>query len=258
MAVDEAMLAFVRRGADQILLRFYGWSPWCLSLGKNQAAPARLLGKERDTLRRGVDVVRRPTGGRAVFHGPEVTYALACPERMLGGPRGTCDTIHQALKRGLASLGVTVDPRPAGGPTGPHGLSMRACFRDPAPTELTVAGRKLVGSAQCRARPALLQHGSILLEDHQGVADLDRPRDTISERDPASGGPLRASAVGLSDLLSPPPPLPDIVDHLRGAVVAEMEARGASVQLLGDDSFLKEEARSIQAKHRSRAWLWRR
>ena len=187
MAVDEAMLEHAANGPT--LLRFYGWEPWCLSLGRHQVAPDCLLGRPAKDVRPGVEAVRRPTGGRAVFHGPEITYALACPVRDWGGPRAVLRTVHRALAYGLRSLGVPLDdrtPEGAGASDAAResscaeaaGLSAASCFRDPAPGELTVRGRKLVGSAQCRRRGSVLQHGSILLEDRQELGDLDRDAGT--------------------------------------------------------------------------------
>src|SRR5215213_2662474 len=84
MAVDEALAESVRRGGAPVL-RVYRWSPPCLSLGRNQPARGRY---RLDALAaRGIDVVRRPTGGRAVLHDRELTYAAALPEALFGGPR---------------------------------------------------------------------------------------------------------------------------------------------------------------------------
>ncbi|HLM68541.1 MAG TPA: hypothetical protein VK358_13475, partial [Longimicrobium sp.] len=83
MAVDEALAQSVRAGEPPVL-RVYRWSPPCLSLGRNQPSG----GYDRDEIRRrGLDVVRRPTGGRAVLHHRELTYSVAAAEGVLGGPR---------------------------------------------------------------------------------------------------------------------------------------------------------------------------
>ena len=210
MALDEAMLELAAGGST--LLRFYGWEPWCLSLGRHQTIPTHLLRKLCKHIRPGVDAVRRPTGGRAVLHGPEITYAFACPDRAWGGPKRVRTTIHSALGDGLRSLGVNIDVAIAETRTAEHDskasrLSSAACFRDAAPGELTVDGRKVVGSAQRRRNGAVLQHGSILLEDHQARADLD---DTGWELVSTLGvGPWSEpvsssqSAIGLREALHP-------------------------------------------------------
>ncbi len=220
MAMDEAMMDLARGGAT--VLRLYGWEPWCLSLGRNQPAPARILGGPRERLRLGVDVVRRPTGGRSVLHGPEVTYAFACPDRSWGGPRAVYGRVHRALATALSALGVPLDAddaedqaRRAGESRAP-GAAARlapgpaACFRDPAPGELTVRGRKLVGSAQWRHRRALLQHGSILLSNRQAPARLD-------DEDPASACEDPA-ATALDEILPRVPSRRDLAASLEAEI----------------------------------------
>ena len=173
MALDQWLL----EQADQsgrAFLRLYRWDPPCLSLGRNEPAARRY---DRAAIARlGLDVVRRPTGGRAVWHQHEVTYAVAAPVGALGSPRETYRRIHEWLARALRALGVeatlapngpTVPLRPSGSPLGSDGPG--ACFERPAGGEVVVGGRKLVGSAQVRQRTALLQHGSILLEGSQEI-----------------------------------------------------------------------------------------
>ncbi|WP_419162608.1 lipoate--protein ligase family protein [Candidatus Palauibacter sp.] len=257
MALDEAMLAHAVAG--RTLLRFYGWDPWCLSLGRNQSAPERLLGRSRDELRPGVDAVRRPTGGRSVFHGPEITYALACPDRAWGGPKSMLRTIHRALADGLRSLGipvddvheVAVDEASAAGSAQAAGLSSAGCFRDPAPSEVTVDGRKLVGSAQCRRQGGLLQHGSILLEDRQALGDLDAPG-AASERGPAS------PAIGLRETLDPAPDHGTIVARLATGLSSAFGAPAPAGAAAEAEAVLARLTPDYEALHRSAAWLWLR
>lgn len=171
MACDAALLCAVGRGASPPTLRFYAWDPPAVSLGRHQPAPGP------DALRalatRGLVWVRRPTGGRAVYHGPpaeELTYSLIVPlgtPPLEGGVRQVCRRIHAGLAAGLRSLGIeaTVAQGARAAPVRPS--SRRACFAAAAPGEIAVAGRKLVGSAQRRTRFALLQHGSIPLAGDQ-------------------------------------------------------------------------------------------
>ena len=261
MATDEAMMELARDGRS--LLRFYGWEPWCLSLGRNQAAPARLLGQTRAQVRVGVDAVRRPTGGRSVYHGPEITYAFTCPDRAWGGPRAVYRRIHGALAEGLSALGVDLDRvdddgvehGSATGSTRTLAPSSAGCFRDPAPGELTFAGRKLVGSAQWRRRGALLQHGSILLQDHQGLGEL------CEAGPPADAAAIGAgSAIGLDELLERAPEAEAVVPRLTEAL-----ERGFGASLGPDDgregalpAALDDAARRLEPRYRSPQWLWRR
>lgn len=162
MAVDEVLLDGVQSGRRPTL-RFYGWSPACLSLGYFQAFEV----VDRDGCReQGVDIVRRPTGGRAILHDRELTYSLTLPARILGHDAGILPSyyrISRALQAGLAQLGVTTTMAPASAASGvgEHGP---ICFDRPSAHEILLQGRKLVGSAQVRRGDALLQHGSILIE----------------------------------------------------------------------------------------------
>jgi lipoate-protein ligase A len=140
-------------------LRLYGWDgPW-LSLGYGQPQARGLL---EDCADAGVGVVQRATGGRAVLHGSDLTYALAAPEALLPpGLEATYRLISGALVSALAQLGVDVTAGPNGAPAGsPDGFD---CFTEPGLDALCAGGRKLVGSAQRRRRGGVLQHGSIRL-----------------------------------------------------------------------------------------------
>ncbi|MFN2384174.1 MAG: biotin/lipoate A/B protein ligase family protein [Gemmatimonadota bacterium] len=180
MGCDTALLAAAAAGTIPPTLRFYGWSPPAVSLGAHQPEPDPAAVAELGA--RGVTWVRRPTGGRAVWHGPaeaELTYSVVIPAgtpRFTGGLTASYRLIHQALAAGFARLGIDAElaapasrraTSPARASSGPH--SRRACFAAAVPGELTVRGRKLVGSAQRRVRGALLQHGSIPLTGDQAV-----------------------------------------------------------------------------------------
>jgi len=262
MARDEAMMRLIAPG--QVALRFYGWEPWCVSLGRNQPAPERIRGRPRSELTMGTDVVRRPTGGRSVYHGPEVTYAFACADRTAGGPRQVYARLHRGLEAGLAALGVRFDGRSSRSASTPEApkpvpLDERACFRDPAPSELTVGGRKLVGSAQWRWNRTLLQHGSILLENRQRFADLEvehdghRADDAMADDAMVDDAMVIESAIGLADLVRPAPKTPEIVRSLTEAIVHAFGT--ARPQALAPIAGLAVPRVEI---YRSEAWGWRR
>jgi lipoate-protein ligase A len=185
MACDHALAEGVARGGPPVL-RLYGWSPHALSFG--YAQPVRRLGAALDALRRrGLGMVRRPTGGGAVLHARELTYAVALPAGRGGRgarPREACAAIHRALAAGLARLGV--GGLEVGGRGGGAALPY-VCFRALGQSEVAWRGRKLVGSAQRRLGPALLQHGSIPLsgsaEGLASLAELER------EEAPQGGAP---------------------------------------------------------------------
>jgi len=166
MAVDVALLERADR-MGEAFLRLYRFDPACLSLGRNEAAG----GYDRAAIaRRGVDVVRRPTGGAAVWHEHELTYAVAAPIATFGGLRAAYDAIHERLAAALGSLGADATlalHRPAPPSTALHRPG--PCFAAPVGGEVVVRARKLVGSAQVRRGGAFLQHGSILLDGSQEI-----------------------------------------------------------------------------------------
>ena len=165
MAIDAALLD---RANDTGLsfLRLYRFDPPCLSLGRNEPA-ARY--DYTEIARRGLDVVRRPTGGRAVWHEHEVTYAVAAPVAAFGSLRNAYHTIHERIAAALRSLGADATLAPHQPPPSGRIDQAASCFATTVGGEVLVAGRKLVGSAQVRKGSAFLQHGSILLDGAQEV-----------------------------------------------------------------------------------------
>ncbi len=162
MAIDDALLRRAQEGVAS--LRLYRWQPPCLSFGRHEPAAVRY---DRDRITAlGLATVRRPTGGRAVWHDAEVTYAVAAPTVVFGSLADTYRAIHDVLAAALRTLGV---PAAQAGPQAPVAPGAGACFASAAGGEVIVGTRKLVGSAQVRERGAFLQHGSILLVDSQEV-----------------------------------------------------------------------------------------
>lgn len=196
MAVDEALAEAVDGGRSAPALRLYRWSPPCLSLGFSQPYEAADAGF---CAAHGVDVVRRPTGGRAVLHHLELTYAVAAP---LGrGPfahdlQAAYRTICGALVAGLRAMGIPagLSGAPADGMIKP--TQAIPCFVGPAAGEVVAGGRKLVGSAMRRVGDSILQHGSIL-EGWDGA--------------------LQAGCLGLADDSALRPAVVTIGDLLGGA-----------------------------------------
>jgi lipoate-protein ligase A len=162
MALDEALL---RAKPVRPTLRTSAWAPWSLSLGYFQAA--RRSETDRVTAT-GYGLVRRMTGGGAIFHGDEVTYSVVWPLDLPGVPRDTIGSyrlFHGLLARALKRLGVPAEPR--GGRTLLSDTAAGAgefwCFYHSVPFDLAARGRKLVGSAQRRTARGFLLHGSIPL-----------------------------------------------------------------------------------------------
>lgn len=165
MAVDEAILEAVVTGDSPPTLRFYGWSPPCLSLGRSQPLSDVDLAA---CAAGGVDVVRRPSGGRAILHTDELTYSVALPASDPRAGSGVIDgyrRLSEGLLAGLERLGAAATQ--AEHRSELAGLSA-VCFETPSQYEITVAGLKLVGSAQWRARGGVLQHGTLPLHGDLG------------------------------------------------------------------------------------------
>lgn len=165
MARDEAILEAVSAGQQLPTLRLYAWQPWCLSLGYGQPHA-----DVDDTVlqRHGWQVVRRPTGGRAILHAHELTYSLALPidhPLALGDVVESYRLISQGLMQALKCLGL--QPHSDKNPAMPKSLSA-VCFEVPSHYEITVQGRKLIGSAQLRRKEGILQHGSLPLSGDLG------------------------------------------------------------------------------------------
>ncbi|HJU70091.1 MAG TPA: lipoate--protein ligase family protein [Gemmatimonadaceae bacterium] len=162
MALDEALLHRAAQTGD-VLYRVYAWASPTVSLGRNQPG----LGRYDVALARtrGIDFVRRPTGGRAILHHREITYAVAAPVSAYGSLPESYRTINRLLLEALRMVGV--DAREAETSNRAPAPSLAPCFASPVAGELVAGGRKLVGSAQVREGDAFLQHGSILLENDQ-------------------------------------------------------------------------------------------
>ena len=248
MAVDEAFMESARQGG--ITVRFYEWEPGCLSFGRNQAAAGQYDADAASL--RGIDIVRRPTGGRAVFHHRELTYSVTAPAETWGSLRDTYCRINRALAAGLRDLGAPVvcageartgpAPRP----------SARGCFRDPLPGEVTAQGRKLVGSAQWRDGAVLLQHGSILLRNEQRVTEELR---TGSDGSLAARSDAHTGAIGLADLVDTLPTMAELVEVIRAGFVTEF---GAPIEAGRLREAERETADRLLDRYEDPAWTWRR
>jgi lipoate-protein ligase A len=168
MALDGLLLDMAGRGDLSFALRSYTWSPACVSLGRLQD-PRREI-SAADLREAGVGAVRRPTGGRAVWHETELTYCIASrPDHPLvsGCIEESLAKTGRVLAEALRTLGIPAELAPADR----HSLSPRApanpCFTSHGRMEVMVAGRKVVGSAQARRRGAFLEHGSIIMRNDQ-------------------------------------------------------------------------------------------
>ncbi|WP_149454503.1 lipoate--protein ligase family protein [Pasteuria penetrans] len=208
MAVDEALLGSMHSHHGPPTLRFYGWKRPTLSLGRFQdmVGGQRAGEVERNVLLGSVDMVRRPTGGRAVWHGEELTYSLVLSRYHPGLPTsvaGLTRFLATGLAVGLAKMGVWVDVSAARSTT--MGGRAAACFSMIASGSLVIGGRKLGGNAQICSRGIVLQHGSLRLRhlrltDHGRLGGVRKthPWYRLAQQQ-------MIASVPLSDLLSPLP-----------------------------------------------------
>jgi len=182
MQYDETLATSVLNGTSNPTVRVYAWDPPAISLGWSQSEAEVDI---RKAMAERIDVVRRPTGGRAILHADELTYSVVMP----AGGRNTMvvyDHISRALVHGLKEFGVDakLEKRQVYFPAEYVKASSAACFTSTARFEILVAGKKLVGSAQRRyskknGEEVVLQHGSILLDSrHKRIAEFLRVSET--------------------------------------------------------------------------------
>jgi lipoate-protein ligase A len=239
MGVDEALLLRYAAAPGPLAptLRLYGWRPAAISLGHAQRLGSGALDVDLRSLGRlGIDLVRRPTGGRAVLHDRELTYAVVgrSSGAFAGSVLDTYKRIALALVAGLRSLGVSAElapRRPAR--REPAGVS---CFSTPAPHEIVVGGRKLVGSAQARRRGAFLQHGSIPLDASSGGRG-DTALAAIGGTAPGEEATTLAGCLGAA------PPAETVATVLVAAFERSFDARLEPGELTADEAALAERLR---------------
>jgi len=240
MARDIALQSRAAKTGEAVF-SIYSWNRPTLSFGRNQ--PARWL-YDLDKIRNaGIDVVRRPTGGRAILHHREFTYSVTAP---IDGStlQDTYSHINHILQAGLARLGVLVEA--ASGADRAEVPSVRPCFETPAKGELIADGAKLVGSAQWREDGALLQHGSILVDDDQSsLLDLSvMPIENYRWSAPASLHSLLGRAPDVGEVAKA---MLDAVRSLEDDEVTELA-----------EADIRAEALARVPQFLDEGWTWRR
>lgn len=241
LATDQAVAETVRDGTSPPTLRFYTWRPAALSLGYGQ--PLAVVDSEL-ARREGIDLVRRPTGGQAILHNDELTYAVMLPRThalAAGGVLASYERLSAGFERGFAALGLEArqgDWQPAASDA--EGL---LCFASPSTHELSVNGVKLMGSAQTRLGGALLQHGSIPFTHDPRIHDLLRL-------------PRPAALRGLRDLRSPAPTVGALVEILATGFVEALCVVLTPGGLSADECSRRDEL--VRKRYACNAWLARR
>lgn len=237
MARDHALAEELQAG--RAVLRLYRWETPTVSLGRNE--PGRRSYDTDRAVEDGIPFVRRPTGGRAVLHSDELTYAVVAPLRALGGLRQVYDRVNEGLMMGLRALGADVEmASPAGAASKPDA---GPCFRKPAAGEVTAGGRKLIGSAQARIGAGFLQHGSLILGGDQGL--LERLRRDGQVVDPPAT---------LSGLLGRSPEWDEVTAAIRSGLEEALGGRWTEGAMSGQESAAQ--AR-LEVLYSSDEWTWR-
>jgi len=240
MAIDSALLELAA-GEGARFLRLYRWEPHCLSFGRHEPATKRY--DREQIVARGLDCVRRPTGGRAVWHAHELTYSVVAPLAAFGGLREAYQHIHLILAAALRSLGAvpalapTAETRSLAPGSGP-------CFSAPAGGELLLDDLKVVGSAQLRQGEAFLQHGSLLLEGDQAVV-----------RDLAGLPAQQRTSTSLSAVLERPVGFGEAAAALAGAAASFL---GPMVELATLPTGIAAAVTGHAERFRDPAWTWER
>jgi len=245
MAVDEALLLCCGPG-KQPVVRFYGWRPAAVSVGYGQDVQ-----REVDVAacrRWGLDIVRRPTGGRGVLHEAELTYAVVWPQDLLAeGILGSYRQVAEGLVAGLRELGVTGEL--VEGRHGRRGGRTAACFLAPSWYEVVVGGRKIVGSAQRRLKMAVLQQGSLLLNvDYEKLVEVFPGRDGRE----AELERARAKVTGLEVELGRRVDVAEVKECMTCGFEQVFGIRLESGELTAEEAELA--SRLAEEKYRTEAW----
>lgn len=197
MALDY-YFAVTMKPVDMPVLRFFGWRPYCLSLGYHQSG----YQVNRPALQAdGYHFVRRPTGGSAILHSEELTYSIVLPVELINH-HDLYSAFHIVLSRALNKLGyqVYLHREPPGENYLKGGVKSFACFNRPAFAEIKYDDKKVVGSAQKLFRNSILQHGSILIgRRHAQIFNYlnleNGKKQTLTEK-------LKATSISLSEINS--------------------------------------------------------
>ncbi len=216
MRLDNMFVNISNENSDPVL-RFYGWEPFCVSLGFHQSRDVLDIMKLK---RDGCDVVRRPTGGRAIFHAQELTYSIVMPISKMNH-RELYAFSHQIIASALKSMGYAVELT-SGLKKMPRISQMPEdfpCFTRSAETEVQFNEKKVVGSAQKILKTAILQHGSILIGPQH--KQLSRYLNTNEKQLQLIDADIKKKTVCLSEIkkngLTPEKIMTNVVKQLESA-----------------------------------------
>lgn len=250
MAIDEALLLAQEEENLPPTLRFYTWRPAAVSLGYAQDAESAV--NRKLCLQAGIDVVRRSTGGRAVYHESELTYALAVRAAnplFSANVKESYATISKGLLAGLKNLGLEAQF------ASPRHIQRKQtdvrqkniCFLSPSWYEIMVEGRKLIGSAQRRLRGTILQQGSIPLKNNDKFLEICNFPDAQTD---LMRSVWAQKTAGLWDYIEPLP-----LDKVKEALIRGFEETLPVKLIPGEFSALEKSlTRELEIKYRSPQW----
>lgn len=254
MALDELIHNSVADGSSPPTIRVFGWTPPAISLGYAQSVEKEVdLEKCR---KMGIDLVRRPTGGRAVLHWEELTYSFICREGDIEGGGTISETyriVGAALVGALRELCLPAEMQrspvplvlPRGkGPTAP-------CFSSAARSEVVVLEKKIAGSAQKRFRGAILQHGSVLLGPaHRRLIDLlNSLSDEVRERFRLS---LEENTTSVSEILGRSISFEIVAESIRKSFEDVLKAKVDNGEVSSEE--WEEACRLAETKYKNPKW----
>jgi lipoate-protein ligase A len=241
-ARDDALMHAARISGG-VVARVYGWSAPTISFGRNERTAGWYSGSR--AAQAGIDVVRRRTGGRALLHDRELTYAIAGPASAADTVTATYMALADVLVDALRLLNIRAEISRGSREENAEGAP---CFATVTRGEITVAGRKLVASAQWRGDGAFLQHGSLMITNSQGM--LARALE--------DGRPLPlGDSITLEELM--PAPYPG-TDQFTAALADAFTSRtGVTAERVAPDQLIDESiVRNHVAHYLDPAWTWRR
>lgn len=196
MALDEAILESVIKREQPPTLRFYDWHPYTLSLGHAQPYSDVDIAVLQSN---GWDIVRRPTGGRAILHADELTYSICAPEEdahVSGNILESYRLLSTGLLKGLEIAGISADSKPKNKEE-KQNIVNPVCFQYPSDYEITYQGKKLIGSAQARRNRGVLQHGAIPL-----YGDISRIVTVLNYPDEGERAKAKSRLLGRATTIS--------------------------------------------------------
>ncbi|MDP2855352.1 MAG: lipoate--protein ligase family protein [Smithellaceae bacterium] len=253
MAIDEAVFQETIKNKRPPTLRFYGWRRPAVSIGYFQGLKNE-INFNRCRLS-GVDIVRRITGGKAVYHRDEITYSLTAgnSEKLFPDAiSGTYEIISLCLAQGLSLLGIKAHLAEAGsGASGKKPDMTSCCFSVPSGNELLVGGRKVCGSAQMRTHGGFLQHGSLLMT----FDPVETTALILTSQATDSTEKLRRSVTAVNEVIPSPVSAETLCSALQKGFIDELGINLSEGPLTPAEKALSSQ---LVKKYESDAWNWER